>query len=128
MTLRRNDTKDEAVIELAGALTVGGPVEALKRAVLDVLARGYRRVRLNVRGVPYADASGLGALVECRKEASAAGARLILEGTRGKLRELVKLFGLRLDAAPATVLARDARRSARAARSLAGAHLRCRVA
>jgi len=128
MTLQRTHSREGAVIAVAGALTIGRPVEALRRAVFELLARGCRRVKIDVRQVPYADASGVGALVECRKRARAAGALLIMEGTRGKLRELLDLLGLGMDFAPAPALAPIPRRLGRHGRDIAGATLKCRVA
>lgn len=81
-------------ISLKGPLTIGDPVEILEKAVTIHLARGIRRLRLDLRGVPFADARGLGALVRCRDRALEAGASLVFAGARGKLREEMRLTGL----------------------------------
>ncbi len=78
-------------ISLRGPLTIGEPVEILEKAVTIHLARGVRRLRLDLRGVPFADAGGLGALVRCREKALQSGAVLAFAGARGKLRELIRL-------------------------------------
>ncbi len=81
-------------ISLRGPLTIGAPVEILEKAVTIHLARGMRRLRLDLRKVPFADARGLGALVRCRDRAVEAGAVLAFAGARGKLREMIRLTGL----------------------------------
>jgi anti-anti-sigma regulatory factor len=78
-------------ISLSGALTVGNPVATLENAVRVQLARGVRRIRLDLRAVPFADAAGLGSLVSCREMARAADAVLTIAGARGKLREEIRL-------------------------------------
>jgi anti-anti-sigma regulatory factor len=69
-------------------------VELLEKSIKAHLARGVRRIRLDLRGVPYADGRGLGALVTCRDCAHHAGAVLTVAGARGKLREQIRLTGL----------------------------------
>lgn len=104
-----------AGINLKGALTIGRPVEDLNRAVGALLAAGVRDITLNVGGVPYADASGLGALVSGRISARAAGATLTVAGAAGKMKELMELTCLeslrRRDAPPAGQASRPARTS-----------------
>jgi anti-anti-sigma factor len=81
-------------ISLRGPLTIGEPVRILERAIAAQLDRGIRRLRLDLRGVPFADACGLGALVTCLERAQRAGAILSVAGARGKLREEIRLTGL----------------------------------
>ena len=83
-----------ASVNLNGALTIGRPVEDLRKAVSGLIHRQISDIRINMSRVPYADASGLGALVACRVEAEAAGASLIVEGARGKVCELLDLMRL----------------------------------
>lgn len=85
---------DRAVIQLRGALTIGRPVEALRLALASAISRGIRRISLDLRRVPWADASGLGALVECRRKAREAGVALMLQGVHGKLEELLRMTRL----------------------------------
>lgn len=81
-------------ISLCGPLTLGEPVTTLENAVRAQLARGVRRLRLDLRKVPYADAAGLGVLVRCLDVARHYGATLTVAGARGKLREEIRLTGL----------------------------------
>ncbi len=81
-------------ISLKGPLTIGAPVEILEKAVMIHLARGVRRLRLDLRKVPFADARGLGALVRCRDRANEAAAIMAFAGARGKLREMIRMTGL----------------------------------
>lgn len=78
-------------ISLRGPLIVGDAVEALENTVKAQLNRGVRRIRLDLRQVPFADACGLGTLLRCRDHARRLGAILTVAGARGKLREEIRL-------------------------------------
>ena len=102
-----------ADINLKGALTIGRPVEDLNRAVTAAILDGVREITLHVGGVPYADASGLGALVAGRISARAAGATLTVAGAAGKMKELMDLTCLeRLRRRDAQVVSHTSRRPA----------------
>ncbi len=94
MRLQVGTVGKTALVNLHGALTVGRPVEDLTAAVSTLLAGQIRDIRLNVTAVPYADASGLGALVACHAEARASDCTLRVEGARGKLEELMGMTRL----------------------------------
>src|SRR5262245_38053330 len=94
MTLKWTAQGSTAAVNLFGPLTFGRPVDQLQRSVSSLLQTGFREIRLNLRSVPYADASGLGSIVACRRQAQAAGADLGVGGLNAKVRELFRLTGL----------------------------------
>jgi len=96
MHARVRTAGQRATAEFRGPLVIGEPVDGLRQCISDLLARGFRSIRLDLAGVPYADACGLGALVECRRRAVAAGAAIKISGVNGKLRELLRMTGLSL--------------------------------
>ncbi|TMQ91500.1 STAS domain-containing protein [Actinomadura soli] len=65
-------------------------------AVLDGIVRGrvVEQVVVQVSGMSFIDASGLGALVDLRKRARREGALLLLAGVSPALWRLLKLTGL----------------------------------
>ncbi|MFI0405623.1 STAS domain-containing protein [Actinomadura sp. 3N508] len=74
-------------------------VELLRGYVGAVLAgivhgRAAERVVMQVSGVSFIDAAGLGALVELRKRARREGVRLLLVGVSPALWRLLRLTGL----------------------------------
>jgi len=91
MRLKVATTGKTADIRLKGALTIGSAVDELHKTVSSLLMGGVRQIAVDVAGVPYADASGLGALVACRIGARAAGATLRVTGAAGKMKELLVL-------------------------------------
>jgi anti-anti-sigma factor len=68
------------------------------RSLQELLARRVGRLILDLSGVPFADACGLGTLVECQKRIENAGSELRLRGVGPKLRELFRLTGLKIQA------------------------------
>jgi anti-anti-sigma factor len=91
---------ETATLEVRGALIIGTPVEGLRSGVSSLLDRGFREIVVELSRVPFADACGLGALVECRRKAQEAGATLRVTGAAGKLRELFALTELPIEARP----------------------------
>jgi anti-anti-sigma factor len=91
MRLKVATSGKTAEINLNGALTIGRPVEELNRAVAAAIGSRVAQISLDVAKVPYADASGLGALVASRISARAAGVALTVTGARGKMKQLLDL-------------------------------------
>jgi len=79
------------IIMPEGHLTLGDGDRDLLELVGHVLASGRRHVVLDLAGVEYLDAAGLGMLIRCERRVSARGGRLILTGPRTKVRELLDL-------------------------------------
>jgi len=76
---------------LEGHLTLGDGDRDLLDLVGRILASGRLRMVLDLAGVEYLDAAGLGMLIRCERRAAAHGGRLILTGARPKVRELMDL-------------------------------------
>jgi len=51
------------VLEIAGRITAGDALTALRQAIRDEVANGHDRILLNLKDVSYVDSSGLGELV-----------------------------------------------------------------
>jgi anti-sigma B factor antagonist len=77
-----------------GHLTRGHGVRDLCELVDRVLASGRRNVILDLSGVEYLDAAGLGALVRCHRRVAARGGCLVVAGARSKVREILGLADL----------------------------------
>jgi anti-sigma B factor antagonist len=54
---------DALVLDLKGKMTLGEGDELLKKKIASVLARGDKRIVLNLQEVPYIDSAGLGEVV-----------------------------------------------------------------
>ena len=93
ITTRRNGLVIRLIPQ--GALTHdSGNGNSLRQAAKEALKSGVRRVEVDASRVQFLDAAGLGELVACRAIVEQAGAEFMLNGARGKTRELLELTGL----------------------------------
>jgi anti-sigma B factor antagonist len=74
-----------------GHLTLGDGDRDLLDLVGRILASGRLRVVLDLAGVDYLDAAGLGMLIRCQRRVAGRGGRFILTGARSKVREILDL-------------------------------------
>ena len=88
------DTFDDvAVIRLSGDLH-GSSADAVRDSVYAVLARGKRKVLLNLADIAGLDAAGLGTLARVHRMTTIVGAVITLTGVSPRVRELLDLVGL----------------------------------
>src|SRR6266705_2846703 len=60
LTTRRVDAV--VVIDIAGRITAGDALSALRQTIRDEVAKGHNKILLNLKDVSYVDSSGLGEL------------------------------------------------------------------
>jgi anti-sigma B factor antagonist len=51
------------IVDLAGRITAGDALTALRQTIRDEVAKGHNRILLNLKDVSYIDSSGLGELI-----------------------------------------------------------------
>ena len=78
----------------AGHLTRGDGDQDLSDQVESLLRRGRRKLVLDMAGVDYVDAAGLGLLVRCHRRVVSVGGRLVVTGVRSKVRQMLRLADL----------------------------------
>lgn len=61
LSTRRIDSV--VIIDLAGRITAGDALTALRQHIRDEVAKGHNKVLLNLKDVSYVDSSGLGELI-----------------------------------------------------------------
>ncbi len=61
LTTRRADTV--FIVDLAGRITSGEALSALRQTIRDEVAKGHNKILLNLKDVSYVDSSGLGELI-----------------------------------------------------------------
>jgi anti-sigma B factor antagonist len=61
LSTRKLDTV--LVVDLAGRITAGDALAALRQTIRDEVAKGHNRILLNLKDVSYIDSSGLGELI-----------------------------------------------------------------
>jgi anti-sigma B factor antagonist len=61
LTTRRADSI--LIVDLAGKITSGEALTALRQTIRDEVAKGHNKILLNLKDVSYVDSSGLGELI-----------------------------------------------------------------
>ena len=82
------------VLELSGRITLGEGSVQLRDAIRDSIAKGQRRILLDLGEVNYIDSSGLGELVSAYTTARNQGAVLKLLKLTKKVHDLLQLTKL----------------------------------
>jgi anti-sigma B factor antagonist len=62
-TLTKRRVDGVSVLDLAGKITAGEAITALRQAIRDEVANGHHKILLNLKDTSYIDSSGLGELV-----------------------------------------------------------------
>ena len=86
--VRVHDGVDHRVVVIAGELDVASAsqVDAVSRRAVDVI--------VDVRGMSFVDAAGLGALIRLRRDTQAAGMTCVWRGTPTCLVRVLSVLGL----------------------------------
>ena len=94
MKIRQIRAADTVILHLSGHLGVGKGVQALRAAVQQVMAAGSSGLILDLSGVGYLDAAGIGALVATHRDALRHGRRVVLTGLRARVQDILGLAGV----------------------------------
>ena len=85
---------DVVVIDAAGKLTIGAPVQALRQALRGRIEDGCRKFVLDLGNVSYIDSSGLGELVASYTALRSQGGDVKLLRLTAKTRDLLQITKL----------------------------------
>ena len=100
---------DVAVVSLVGRLALGRETQAFETLVADLIAKGERKIVLDLTLLEYLDSAGLGVILASASKARQAGGALRLAGVGGRVLQVLKLTRtdavLSLDADTATAAA-----------------------
>lgn len=89
MKIASVDERGVRILSCQGELKYGGPEEELLRACDDALAKGARRLVLDLRRLAWMDSSGVGAVVACGRHAEdKAGVLKVVLPTQGPIRKV----------------------------------------
>jgi anti-sigma B factor antagonist len=96
MNLKISNRKVDGVtiMDLNGRIVLGEESSALRQAIKDLLARGERKIVLNLANVSYMDSSGLGVLVGGFTSVSNEGGQVKLLNLSGKVHDLLRVTKL----------------------------------
>ena len=78
-----------SIVDLDGRLILGDGDQLLRETIDDLLARGERRLVLNLAALQAIDSSGVGEIVESKKVAEGVGAKLKLLIAHGRVKHVL---------------------------------------
>ena len=82
------------ILDLSGRITLGEGSVTIRDAVHDALAKGNKRILLNLGEISYIDSSGLGELVSAYTSVKNAGGELKLLNLTRKVQDLLQITKL----------------------------------
>jgi anti-sigma B factor antagonist len=82
------------VVDLNGALKLGGPEQAFREAIEGLLESGVLTIAINLSGVNFLDSSGIGMIVRCHKTASDRSGKLLFFAPTKMVRQTLKMVSL----------------------------------
>lgn len=82
------------ILDLSGRITLGEGSVTLRDAVHDVLAKGSKKILLNLDNINYIDSSGIGELVSGFTSVRNAGGELKLLNLTKKVHDLLQITKL----------------------------------
>ncbi len=94
MKLTTRDVSGVTIVDLSGKITLGEGGMTLREEVRQLLAKGQKKIVLNLADVNYIDSSGLGELVSAYTAVKNAGGELKLLNLTSKVRDLLVITKL----------------------------------
>ncbi len=85
---------DVTVMDAAGRITLGEGASAFRNAIRDLVAKGNKKVLLNLGEVSYIDSSGIGELVSGFTTVTNSGGQLKLVGLSKRVKDLLQITKL----------------------------------
>ena len=85
---------DVTVVDLSGALRLGGPEVAFGEAVGNLIQTGVVALAVNLSGVTFLDSSGIGSIVRCHKAMKERGCVLCFFAPPKMVKQTLKMVSL----------------------------------
>ncbi len=92
--LNTRQVGDVTVLDLAGRITLGEGSSTLRDSLKEVLAKGHKKLLLNLSEVSYIDSSGIGELVSGFTTVTNQGGQLKLLGLNKRVKDLLQVTKL----------------------------------
>jgi anti-sigma B factor antagonist len=85
---------DVTVVDVAGRITLGEGASALRENIRELVAKGNKKILLNLSDVSYIDSSGIGELVSAYTTVTNQGGTLKLLGLTKRVKDLLQITKL----------------------------------
>lgn len=92
--LNNRQVGDVTVMDVAGRITLGEGSSMLRDALRDLIAKGNKKILLNLGDVSYIDSSGIGELVSGYTTVTNAGGSLKLLNLTKRVKDLLQITKL----------------------------------
>jgi anti-sigma B factor antagonist len=92
--LNTRQVGDVTVMDLAGRITLGEGSSTMRDALKELVAKGEKKVLLNLSEVSYIDSSGIGELVSGFTTVTNHGGQLRLLGLNKRVKDLLQVTKL----------------------------------
>jgi anti-sigma B factor antagonist len=89
-----HEAGDVTVIGVSGRISLADGSGLIRDTVRDLIAKGNRKVLLNLSEVTYIDSSGIGELVSAFTSMVNAGGKLKLVGINKRVKDLLQMTGV----------------------------------
>jgi anti-sigma B factor antagonist len=87
-------TGDVSIVDLSGRLTLGEGSGTLRSTIKDLIAKGSRKILVNLKDVSYVDSSGLGEMISSYATVTNAGGQIKLLNAQNRVRDLLTITKL----------------------------------
>jgi anti-sigma B factor antagonist len=87
-------TGDVAIVDLEGRLTLGEGCSALRNTVKDLIAKGDKKILVNLEEVTYIDSSGLGQMISSYASVNDAGGVIKMMNAQSRVHDLLTVTKL----------------------------------
>jgi len=94
LALESRDVGQVTILDTRGRITLGDEIEDLRSAVRNLVAKGRKKIILNLAAVDYIDSSGVGELVGCFTTVRNAGGELKLLNLSAKVHDVLHVTKL----------------------------------
>src|SRR5438132_8768740 len=94
MQIEERVAGDVKVLDLKGKITLGEGDELLKDKINSLVNQGFKKILLNLEGVPYMDSAGLGEVVRTYTTVSRQGGSLKLLNVTKRISDLLSITKL----------------------------------
>src|SRR5215470_18301926 len=94
MKASTRQVQDVVVVDLSGQIKLGEGGPILRETVKDLLAKGHRKILLNLAEITYIDSSGIGELISAFTSTRNQGGELKLLHLTNKIHDLLQITKL----------------------------------
>jgi anti-sigma B factor antagonist len=94
MHIEERSAGDVKILDLKGKMTLGEGDETVRDKINSLILQGYKKLILNLEGVPYIDSAGLGEIVRTYTTVSRQGGSLKLLNLTKRITDLLSITKL----------------------------------